>query len=222
MTTQEILSVMEACPMLRGCGIAPELMTVRRYRKGQIISDQAEGRKSVGLVASGQVDVYSVAIDGRDIQLNILEAGECFGICNLLSPADLETVLRCRMEAVLIFIPKEALVSAMKIDPALALRYAAHCNEKIQFLIHRIELLTMQSCRGKVIEYLLSQRRPDGMVRPNCSREDLARRLGISRAALFRELSFLQARGLLSSEGADMRVKDPTGLEQMLYQRSDC
>lgn len=222
MTTEEIQSTLEACPLLRGCGIAPEHMTARKFRCGQIISDRAEGRSSVGLVASGQVDVYSVAMDGRDVQLNVLEPGECFGISNLLSPADLETVLRCRTETVLLFLPKEILIAAMENDAALAMRYAAHCNQKIQFLIHRIELLTIQSCRGKVIEYLLSQKERDDMVRPNCSREDLARRLGVSRAALFRELSYLQGRGLLASEGSAIVLLDKTGLEQLLYQRSDC
>ena len=209
-------------PLLRGCNIPVECMTARTYRSGQIISDKAQGQPVVGLVAAGQVDVYSVAMDGRDVQLNVLQPGECFGICNLLAPAELETVLRCRTETTLLFIPKEALVKAMEQDSALAMRYAAHCNEKIQFLIHRIELLTIQSCRGKLIEYLLSQKEADDVVRPHGSREDLARRLGVSRAALFRELSFLQGRGLLSCEGSAIIVLDKTGLEQWLYQRSDC
>lgn len=219
MTTQEMLSCLNASPLLKGCGVSTELMWTHAYRGGQIVSDRAEGRASVGLVASGQVDVYSVAMDGRDVQLNVLEPGECFGISNLLCPAELETVLRCRTDTVLIYIPKEALVSAMEKDSVLALRYAAYCNQKIQFLIRRIELLTMQSCRGKVIEYLLSQKDGEGKVRPGFSREELARHLGVSRAALFRELSFLHSQGFLVAEGQSIRVTDPAGLKKLLYQR---
>lgn len=222
MTTQQMLTALEACPLLQGCGIDPARMCLRRCRAGQIVSDRSDGRAAVGMVASGQVDVYSVAMDGRDVQLNVLKSGDCFGISNLLCPTALETVLRCRTETELIFIPKDALIQALQADAALALRYAAYCNRKIQFLIHRIELLTMQSCRGKVIEYLLSQRREDGRVTPGCSREDLARRLGVSRAALFRELAFLQAQGLLALKGPAMAVTNPAALEKLLYQRTGC
>lgn len=219
MTGQEIASAIESCGLLKNFGILTEQTTVRRYRSAQIVSDQMEGQSSVCLVVDGLVDVYSVAMDGKDVQLNTLRPGECFGICNLLAPANLETVLRCRKETVLIFIPKKVLISAMENNPSLAMQYATHCNQKIQFLIRRIELLTMQSCRGKVIEYLLSQRQGDDLVRPNGSREDLARQLGISRAALFRELSYLQAQGCLISEGSAIAITDPAALEQLLYQR---
>ena len=63
------------------------------------------------------------------------------------------------------------------------MRYAALCNRKLQFLLRRIELLTMQSCRGRLIAHLLEQQDEKGVVRLAGSREDLARRLGVSRAA---------------------------------------
>lgn len=216
MTAQEISLVLNASPLLEGCNIDIQEIYTRRCQAGQIVSDRIHNCAAIGVVAFGTVDVYSVAMDGREVQLNSLSMGDCFGISNLLYPAALDTVLRCRSETELLFIPKETLISTMQADAALAIRYAAYCNQKIQFLIHRIALLTMQSCRGKVIEYLLSQRRSDGKVVPGCSREDLARRLGISRAALFRELSFLQNRGLLALKGANLVVLDPSALELLL------
>lgn len=218
MTNRNVLEYIAASPLLSGCGIDPSLLTVRLYRGGQIVSDRPGGKTSVGLVADGRVDVYSVALDGREVQLNALGAGECFGICNLLVPAEMETVLRCRIDTELIFIPKEALVEAMEKNVGFAMRYATFCNEKIQFLLRRIELLTMQSCRGKVIEYLLSHQDFAGQVTPDCSREDLARYLGVSRAALFRELSALQTQGHLAIENGIILIADQAGLEKILYQ----
>ena len=56
-----------------------------KFRAGQIISDSMHGLSGVGVVESGRVDIYAVALDGRDVQLNSIGAGECFGICNLLA-----------------------------------------------------------------------------------------------------------------------------------------
>ena len=69
-----------------------------KFRAGQIISDSMHGLSGVGVVESGRVDIYAVALDGRDVQLNSIDAGECFGICNLLVAEPLQTVLRCAEE----------------------------------------------------------------------------------------------------------------------------
>ena len=69
----------------------------------------------------------------------------------LLAGAELETVLRCGEETEVLYIPKPVLLACMERDAGLSLRYAELCNQKLQFLLRRIELLTMQSCRGRVI-----------------------------------------------------------------------
>lgn len=167
-------------PFLAGASLRLEQVTSKRFRAGQIISDKPSGVSSVGMIVSGRVEVYSVALDGKDVQLNALTAGECFGVCNLMASAELETVLRCGEETEVLYIPKAVLLSCMEQDAGLAMRYAALCNRKLQFLLRRIELLTMQSCRGRLIAHLLEQQDEKGVVRLAGSREDLARRLGVS------------------------------------------
>ena len=131
----------------------------------------------------------------------------------------METVLRCGEETEVLYIPKTVLLSCMEQGAGLAMRYAALCNRKIQFLLRRIELLTMQSCRGRLIAHLLEQQ--DEVVKITGSREDLARRLGVSRAALFRELSALQSMGTVSVDGNSITVEDRPLLEELLYHPSN-
>lgn len=83
------------------------------FRSGQIVSDIPRGIPSIGLITRGRIEVYSVALDGKDILLNELSAGECFGICNLLTQCELETVLRCSVETEILYIPKAVLQEAM-------------------------------------------------------------------------------------------------------------
>ena len=61
-----------------------------------------------------------------------------------------------------------------------AMAYAALCNAKIQFLLSRIEMLTMQSCRGKVLAFLLAEKREDGVILLRGTRDELASRLSVS------------------------------------------
>ena len=199
-------------PLLAGVSLPAEQARVQSFPAGHILSDRPGGVPSVGLILSGRVEVYSVALDGKDVQLSTLPAGECFGVCNLLAGAELETVLRCGEETEVLYIPKPVLLACMERDAGLSLRYAE--------LLRRIELLTMQSCRGRVIAHLLAGQDRNGCVKPTGSREDLARQLGVSRAALFRELAALQSMGVLRSEGNLLTVLDTPALEKLLYHPS--
>ena len=51
-------------PLLAGTSLPLERVTAQKFRAGQIISDRPSGVLSVGLIVSGRVEVYSVALDG--------------------------------------------------------------------------------------------------------------------------------------------------------------
>ena len=79
----------------------------------------------------------------------------------------------------------------------------------------------MRSYRGRLIAHLLERQDEVGVVKITGSREDLARRLGVSRAALFRELSALQSMGTVSVDGNSITVEDRPLLEELLYHPSN-
>ncbi len=65
--------------------------------------------------------------------LNSLHKGNCFGICNLFDCTQMETVIRSRTNAVVYFIPKNIIVTAMEQNASLAMKYALVCNKKYNF-----------------------------------------------------------------------------------------
>ena len=182
---------------------------------GQRVADCAGGIPQVGLVAEGLVAVYATAPDGREVRISSLDPGECFGIANLFSDEPLMTVLRCEGVCRIAWLPKAELIRLLGEDGEFALRYARLCSEKLQFLLRRVELLTAQNHRARVIAWLLSQ--PADDIRFPGHREELAAHLGMSRAALFRELAQLEGAELITTRGALIRVLNRPGLEECLY-----
>lgn len=217
MREEEIKAAVEASPLLGGCNLSASGMQVKYCHKGQIVSDRQKNEEILGLIMEGSMDVYSIALDGREILLSQLERGDCFGVVNLLTKTELPTVLRCRTDTTLVIIPKCQLFSAMEKNSELALRYAGFCNRKMQFLIRRIEFLTMQSGRKKLVQYLLEVPGKGGRFGKNVSRDELASILGISRASLFRELSVLTKQGLIALRGSEICLLKPDELEEILY-----
>lgn len=208
---------LRASPFLAEFQLTERDVTARRYPAGRFVSDYQGRVPCVGMVAAGQIDVYSAAVDGRDVRLTTLLRGDCFGIYNLMAEEELATLLRCAEETVVFYVPKRTLLSQLAQEPARALRYASLCGGRIRFLLQRISQLTIQSCRGKIISYLLSAADEQGRVPLRGSREELAKHLGVSRAALFRELAALQELRAVGARGHALLVLDRPLLERMLY-----
>lgn len=178
----------------------------RKLRKGQMVTDHMQNKEYVGTVTEGILDVYSVALDGKEVRLSTLENGDSFGICNLFLRNELTTVLRAREISKIVMIPKDILLEHLQSDSKLMMRYMKLYNEKIQFLLHRIEELTMQSSRGRLIEYLNDHVDEKGCVNLTESRDELANHLGVSRATLFREIASLKKQNLICSRDGKIYI----------------
>lgn len=216
MPNKEFLEAIASSDFLNGCSFDSSSVIRKAYSAGAYLSDNNNGKGFIGLIASGILDIYSVALDGRDTMLNSLHKGNCFGICNLFDCTQMETVIRSRTNAVVYFIPKNIIVTAMEQDASLAMKYALVCNKKIQFLIKRIELISTQSCRANwPIPNFKSERRK--LYYSKLLQRVLASRIGISRAALFRELSELQKAKLIEVNSTTIKIINQVGLEHTIY-----
>jgi CRP-like cAMP-binding protein len=214
----DVQKIIDSCPLLTGLDLKARHSCFKTLKSGQIITDSINGTPACGIVVFGMLDVYNVAADGHEVCLTRLEQGSCFGIANLFEDGSLKTVLKCRKQAKVLLFPKRLLISALENNLVLANRFLRFYNNRLDFLLQRIELLTMHSTCGKLIEYLLTQTTPEGNLELRVSRDDFARQLGASRAALYRELSRLQSLGLITVRGRHIQVIDPGGLERLAFQ----
>ena len=92
--------------------------------------------------------------------------------------------------------------------------YHAYCrilNEKLDFLLSRVNLLSVKSNRKRLAAYLLQS---DGVS--ISSRQELADYLALGKSALFRELGWLRDAGAIRWEGACIEVIDKEKLLEVL------
>lgn len=203
-------------PLFAACRLSISELVRTQYSKGKLVEDRSAEKACVVLVESGAVDVFSVALDGNEVLLSTLSEGDMFGICNLFEEDELRTVLQCKTDCTLLSVSKTVLRDAILKHPEAMAEYASLCNRKIQFLIRRIEQLSLNSVRMKLVEHLLSQSsEEDGRLQP-ATKESLSLMLGVSRAALYRELASLQELGAIRSEGSRIIIMDREILESFL------
>ena len=197
-------------------GLMPEARS-ERFIEGESLSAFADAEQCVGLMVQGSADVWCFASDGTETLLNTIAPGDCFGIAYLYGDTGMQTRVIARERCEAAFVRKTDVQALLSGDPEFAVRYYALCNRKLQFLLGRIALLTSQSCRTRLAAYLLLNRDSDGFIPLTGSKDELARRLSVSRAAVYRELNALADSGAITVAKRGIILNDPEALEQKMY-----
>jgi CRP-like cAMP-binding protein len=159
-----------------------------------------DGKGKVCCVEEGTVQVFTCAEDGGKVLVNLLEKGSIFGIYDLFLPPSKQcTILKSKTKTKLVIVSKERIRKSLREDINSMEQYARFLNQKLQFLLHRIQQLTPSSARHRLVEYLIHTSDADGKVTFS-SKEALAKQLGIGRSSLFREFGYLTQKGIARSE----------------------
>jgi CRP-like cAMP-binding protein len=91
--------------------------------------------------------------------------------------------------------------------------YLRYLSGRIRFLSARLQALAAGGAEGKLSRYLLENAAEGALV---CPATELAQRLGISRASLYRAFQALEDAGLIQRRGKTILVPDPAALGSAL------
>ena len=188
--------------------VASSLSRVENYPAGALLF---EGRRlsAVGLVLEGEIRVSG----GGGVPLNRLRAGDCFGFAGLFAGEyDYPTAVTADTPARLLWLPEALMRELLAGDPALALSFLTALSEKIRFLNGKIAAFTAGSAAEKLALYFEQYASPDGTVKIGCSMSELAKRLDMGRASLYRALDELERAGRLRREGETFLLLANNGL----------
>lgn len=183
-------------------------------KKGALLDDIYKSSRYVVEVKKGSLSVQSEITENKRVVISRLEEGAIFGISNLFIEDDLKTVLECEEDAMLFLVSKEFFKKKLLENTAAIEYYAKMMNEKLQFLLSRIERLSLPNARLKVA-YALK----DGLLLENSNRDDVAASLAISRASLFRELSYFSDMNIIRRDGSNISIIDDEALERIFNEK---
>ena len=214
--SQEERGLLDRSPFFRGA--EPELLdlvlslpqvTVEDFSPEQTVYQPHRFRRCLGFLLSGQVQVTN-----GTLSVSLLEAGELFGAAALYNDLpDYATTLTARTPCRILFLPQEEVDRLLGEEPLLRRNYLRYLSGRIRFLSGRLQAVTQTGAEGKLARYLLSSGE-DAPIRTSAT--DLARRLGLSRASLYRAFDALEGAGLIRREGKTVCILDRSGLEGVL------
>ena len=194
--------------------------TIERVGKGKRILEAYEENHNIGVIVEGEAQVLTEDRFGNENVSHNLERGAMVGSNSAIMPQiPNDTAIQALTTVLVLWIPYKALLTAgTKLGRTHGLvmknMLEAFCKKNV-LMVQKIKILSQKTLRERLILYLLYKEQRQGKARVQVpGRVQLAKELECNRSALTREISSMQAEGLLHT-GEDWMELDATKIAAM-------
>jgi CRP/FNR family transcriptional regulator len=189
----------------------------RSYRKGERIFSEGDEGTGFYVVFAGRVKIFKISPEGKEQILHFCGPGDSFGEVSVFTGQGFPADAVATLPSTVLFFPRTAFVGLIRKDPALALNMMAQLSKRLRQFAGLIEDLSLKEVPGRLAKYLLylSGRDGKGTVNLDVSKGQLAALLGTIPETLSRILTKLNRQDLIRSRGAQIRILDRQGLEEI-------
>jgi CRP-like cAMP-binding protein len=226
MTTLAGRMMLQRSPLFRGLAPAvleriAALATQRGYGRGEIVFRAGDPGDALFGVVAGRVRISTGSAAGREIFLNIMEAGDTFGEIALLDGGTRTATATATEPSELVSIRRGALFELLEREPRAALELLRLCGERLRWTSGLLEDAALLDVPARLAKRLLSLGELHGDKsgagwRIRISQEELASFLGVSRQAVNEQLQDWKARGWVALSRGSVVVRDAAVLRRAI------
>ena len=188
-------------------GLAPH-SAARAFPKNAVVVNEGDETDSLYVLLSGRVKVFITGDDGREVVVNVIEAGDYFGELSLdggARSASVMTLEPCRF-FVISHKDVEGLLTA---NPAFARDLIEKLIGKVRSLTGKVRDLALKDVYGRFVRFVEENTvEHDGerVVPERLTQHDIAARIGGSREMVSRILRDLTAGGYVALDAKKIRI----------------
>jgi CRP/FNR family cyclic AMP-dependent transcriptional regulator len=180
----------------------------RTFPKHAIVVNEGDETDSLYVLLSGRVKVFVAGDDGREVVVNVIEAGDYFGELSLdggARAASVMTLEPCRL-FVISHGDVEGLLAA---NPLFARDLIRKLIGKVRSLTGRVRDLALKDVYGRFVRFVEEnavERDGGRLVPERLTQHDIAARIGGSREMVSRILRDLTAGGYVAMDAKQIRI----------------
>ena len=195
--------------------------TVRRhYSAGEIVFSEGEACSGLYVVESGNVRIFKSAPNGREQVLSIDGPGGSIAELPVFDGGAYPASAAAVDVVTLLFVSRQDFQALCLAHPQVPLKVLRVVGARLRRLVGIIEELSFTTVRHRLANYLLrlaqksGKRTADGVeVALPITNQELAAQIGTVRELVSRNLSRLQAEGLLKIDGRNVLIHNLKDLE---------
>lgn len=188
----------------------------REYFKDAAVAFEGETCEHIGIVLEGQLELHNLYPSGRTVTVTHLGPGDTFGEAILFTPRHIYPIsITATRNSKVLFISRHALIQGLSNSPQLLENFLALLSGKLFMLNRRVKILSMDSIRQKLCDYLMTlyKHQKNKNLRMPVNRQKLADLLGVQRPSLSRELIHMKEEGLIDYTKDMVMLLDLEGIE---------
>jgi CRP/FNR family cyclic AMP-dependent transcriptional regulator len=195
------------------------LATERRCRRGQTIFQKGDAGSSMMAVLSGRVRIGAISLEGKEITLNMIDAGEVFGEIALLDGKPRSADATAIEDTLLLVIERRNFLPFLEGDQGLALRLLAVLCERLRQTSEALGDFVMFDLSARLgrtlVKLAADYGRPSGQgvrIGIKLSQNDLSRLVASSRESVNKQMRAWEEEGLVAKEGGLIVLLKPAEL----------
>lgn len=200
-----------------------ERVVSRSYSAGQIVFHEGEPCAGLYVVESGSVRIFKSSAGGREHVLSIEGPGGSVAELPVFDGGNYPASVVAIEDSVLLFVSKQDFQGLCLAHPEVALKVLKVVGARLRRLVGIIEELSFTTVRHRLGAYLLRLAQKEGKkvaagveIMLPANNQELAAHIGTVRELVSRNLSRLQAEGVLTVDGRTVVIRDVKALESDL------
>lgn len=190
---------------------------------GALLFVEGQTPRGVYVVCSGKVKLYTTSKEGKVLILKQAEAGEVIGLSAAISGTNYETTAETAVPCQLDYIGRVDFMALLQKESEVGAHVALSLSREFQAAYRDIhDLVLARSSSGKLARLLLSSCATSAIpksgevhLRSAMTHEEMAQRIGSSRETVTRLLSDLKKKRLIRLDGANLVIRNRSGLEAL-------
>jgi CRP/FNR family transcriptional regulator len=193
----------------------------RHFGKAEVLFSEGDPCHGLFVVATGRIRIFKLSPSGREQVLAVEGPGSSFAELPVFDGDVYPASASALEDAEVLFISRKDFQHYCREHPEVALKVLGVVGARLRRLVGIIEDLSFTTVRQRLISLLLRRVQEGGTatkegvrVALKATHQDLAAELGTVRELVSRNLSRLQAEGLLEVDGRTIVVKDLSALKR--------
>lgn len=200
-----------------------EHAVAKRYAADELVFSEGEPCAGLWIVSDGSIRIFKTAASGREQILGVEGPGSSVAELPVFDGGNYPASVSSVTDSVLIFVAKKDFHSLVLHHPEVALKVLKVVGARLRRLVGIIEELSFTTVRHRLAAHFLRIAKTEGKTTPqgielpmSGSQQELASHIGTVRELVSRNVSRLQAEGVIRTDGKQYFVTDLKKLEKIV------
>ena len=192
----------------------------RNYAPGEVVFGEGEPCLGLYIVESGHVRIFKSSSGGREHVLSVDGPGSSIAELPVFDGGNYPASVAAIDDATLLFISKHDFQSLCLAHPQVTLKVLRVVGARLRRLVGIIEELSFTTVRHRLASFLLRAAHKEGKrvnhgteILLPANNQEFAAQIGTVRELVSRNLSRLQAEGIIEVDGRNVLIRDLQALE---------